>query len=171
MLTLPNVVTSLRFPLAAGFVLADGTPMRVTLIGLASATDLLDGWLARRTGSTTRSGALLDPIADKTFVLAALTAFVIHRELSLRDFATILSRDIGTAIGALVAWLMPGLTVRDFRARMPGKVVTVLQLVALLVLSVAPQWLHPIVLAIGLASVVALADYTLALALALPRRP
>ena len=102
LLTLPNFLSSLRFPLAAVFVLADGMPARVTLLGLASATDLLDGWLARRTGRTTRWGALLDPVADKTFVFAALTAFVVHRELSLRDHATILSRDIGTAAGALV---------------------------------------------------------------------
>ncbi len=136
----------------------------------AMTTDWLDGRVARRHGRTSPLGSLLDPIADKTFVLAALTAFVVHRELSLRDFAVILSRDIGTAVGAVVAWLMPGLTVRSFRARLPGKVVTVLQLVALLVLCVAPRWLHPVVLAIGLASVVALADYTLALALALPRR-
>ena len=39
---------------------------------VAMATDQVDGWLARRAGRTTAIGALLDPIADKILVLAAL---------------------------------------------------------------------------------------------------
>src|SRR3954447_23224548 len=42
---------------------------------LLSTTDGLDGWLARRHG-TTRSGAFLDPLADKIVVLAAMLALV-----------------------------------------------------------------------------------------------
>ncbi|HVL28780.1 MAG TPA: CDP-alcohol phosphatidyltransferase family protein [Acidimicrobiales bacterium] len=40
-----------------------------------AATDVLDGWLARRHGAT-RSGAFLDPLADKVVVLAAMAALV-----------------------------------------------------------------------------------------------
>ena len=64
LLTAPNIVSAFRVPLAAGFLIADTTPLRLALLGMASATDLLDGWIARRTGSTNRMGALIDPLAD-----------------------------------------------------------------------------------------------------------
>ena len=170
LLSLPNIVSASRVPLAAGFLLVETTPLRLALLGMASATDLLDGWIARRTGRTTRWGALIDPIADKLFVLAALSAFLIREDLSVREYAVLLSRDIATGIGALVALAMPGLDPRDFKARLSGKVVTVLQLLALLALCVAPQWMGAIVVVVGVASIVSIADYTLALAVALERR-
>jgi phosphatidylglycerophosphate synthase len=126
-------------------------------------SDFIDGWLARHVSRPTRSGALLDPIADKTFVLAALTAFVRTGELSTGAYFLILSRDFATAIGFVVAWRLPGLDPTDFKARMPGKVVTVLQLAAILALSASPgamRWLIPL---IGAASVVSIIDYTLVL--------
>ena len=102
-LTLPNVITLARLPLAVLFLFAQTTPQRLAILGMASASDFVDGWLARRSRRTTRSGALLDPIADKTFVLAALTAFVRTDALSTGEYFVILSRDFATAIGFLVA--------------------------------------------------------------------
>jgi CDP-diacylglycerol---glycerol-3-phosphate 3-phosphatidyltransferase len=163
LLGLPNVVTLARLPLAVLFLFADTTAERLTLLGMASASDFIDGWLARRFGRMTRSGALLDPIADKTFVLAALTAFVRTGELSTGAYFVILARDFATAIGFLVAWRLPGLDPASFKARMPGKIVTVLQLAAILALTVSPwtmRWLVPV---IGGASAVAIIDYTLVL--------
>ncbi|MGI9078382.1 MAG: CDP-alcohol phosphatidyltransferase family protein [Gemmatimonadaceae bacterium] len=170
LLSLPNVISASRVPLAAGFLLAETTPLRLALLGMASATDLLDGWIARRTGRTTRWGALIDPIADKLFVLAALTAFLVRSDLSAGDYAVLLARDIATSIGVGVALAIPGLDPRDFKARLSGKVVTVLQLLALLALCVAPQWMGWLVVAVGVASIVSIADYTLALAVTLERR-
>ena len=163
LLSIPNVITLARLPLAVLFLLADTTAERVIILGMASASDFIDGWLARRFRRTTRSGALLDPIADKTFVLAALTAFLRTGDLSAVAYFVILSRDFATAIGFLVAWVLPGLDPADFKARLPGKIVTVLQLGAILALTMSPQamrWLVPI---IGVASVVSIIDYTLVL--------
>lgn len=163
LLTLPNAITLARLPLAVLFLFADSTAERLVILGVAAASDFIDGWVARRSGRTTRSGALLDPIADKTFVLAALTAFVQTGELSTGSYFLILSRDFATAIGFIVAWRLPGLDPGDFKARMPGKIVTVLQLAAILALSAAPaamRWLIPL---IGAASVVSIVDYTLVL--------
>jgi len=163
LLSIPNLITLARLPLAVLFLLADTTAERVTILGMASASDFIDGWLARRFRRTTRSGALLDPIADKTFVLAALTAFLRTDDLSAGEYFVILSRDFATAVGFLVAWVLPGLDPADFKARMPGKIVTVLQLGAILALTMSPQamrWLVPI---IGVASAVSIIDYTLVL--------
>ena len=43
---------------------------------VAMATDQIDGWLARRRGTSSALGKLLDPVADKVLVLAALVMLV-----------------------------------------------------------------------------------------------
>ncbi len=150
--------------MAAAFIGIDSRAVRVTLVVLASASDLLDGFAARKSQNITRWGALLDPIADKTFVLVALTAFILDGLLSTRDYFVILSRDLATAVGFLVAYKLSGLDPKDFKARMSGKIVTVLQLAAILVVLLSPAYVPWVVVAIGVASVYAIVDYTAMLA-------
>jgi cardiolipin synthase (CMP-forming) len=161
-LTLPNLLSASRFPLAAAFLASEQTPVRVALIGAASLTDVLDGWLARRQ-QTTRLGALLDPIADKTFVLVAISAFLVAGEISTLEFFVILLRDFATAIGFIVAFLLSGLDPKDFKARISGKVVTVLQLATVLALVLHLSILRPLIWLVGAASIWAVIDYTLLL--------
>ena len=95
-MNLPNLLTLLRVffvPLLVAALLADGSefnwtawvPMSRELFALgiflvAAATDLLDGYLARRWGQITTVGTLLDPIADKLLIVAALVSLVgVHR--------------------------------------------------------------------------------------------
>src|SRR5271168_423988 len=96
-MNLPNLLTLLRIffvPLLVAALLADGTSLAgfETQIGVsheifalaiflaAAVTDLLDGYLARRWGQITTVGTLLDPIADKLLISAALVSLVdIHR--------------------------------------------------------------------------------------------
>ena len=59
-----------------------------------SCTDGLDGWLARRHG-TTRSGAFLDPLADKVVVLAAMVALVANGSFSWLPVMLIAAREFG----------------------------------------------------------------------------
>ena len=160
--TIPNLLSIARFPLAAAFLATDAVPARVALIGAALLTDVLDGWLARRQQAT-RLGALLDPIADKTFILVAISAFLITGELSTADYFIVLARDFATALGFLVAYLLPGLDPRNFKARMSGKVVTVLQLATVLALVLHAPQLRQLVWLVGAASVWAIVDYTLLL--------
>src|SRR3954470_17057602 len=61
--TAADVLTALRLPMAVAFVLAPSAAVRIVLLALAAATDLLDGWLARQLGGS-RLGAFLDPVAD-----------------------------------------------------------------------------------------------------------
>jgi len=161
-LTVPNLLSLTRLPLAAAFLLVEGRPARVLLVGLASLTDFLDGWLARR-GQTSQLGALLDPIADKTFVLVAISAFLIDGVVTAGEFLIVISRDLATAVGFIVAYLLPGLDPRAFKARWPGKVVTVLQLAALFALLLRPGVFPALVPLIAVSSAAAIADYTLVL--------
>ena len=156
---LPNVLSLSRLLLAVLFVPA-GPAARVALICLAGATDFLDGWLARRTNTTTRWGALVDPIADRVFVLVAIVTYVLNGELSVVESLLLLSRDIATALGFFVARTVPRLRGIEFKARFPGKIVTVLQLVTLLALVVGAQPLTPFIALVALASALAIADYT-----------
>lgn len=77
--TLPNALTFTRLIAAAilplGYVVLShpwSDALALILFTMASLTDFLDGWLARRWGQTTALGRLLDPIADKAMVAVAL---------------------------------------------------------------------------------------------------
>ncbi len=78
-----NAVTMIRVlatPFLVLAILAEETGCALVVAWiLLAATDGADGWLARRHG-TTRSGAFLDPLADKIVVLSAMAALVsVHR--------------------------------------------------------------------------------------------
>src|SRR5580658_6019019 len=90
-MNLPNLLTLLRIffvPLLVAALLADGTWIAgpqgfvsreifaLAVFLTAAATDLVDGWLARRWGQVTTVGTLLDPIADKLLISAALVSLV-----------------------------------------------------------------------------------------------
>lgn len=159
MVSLPNILSLSRLVLALLFVPA-GPVRRILLICLAGASDFLDGWLARRTNSATRWGALVDPIADRIFVLVAIVVYVLNGQLSVVEALLFLSRDVATAIGFCVARIAPRLKAVQFKARFPGKIVTVLQLGTLLALVVGAQPLWPFIALVAAASVIAIIDYT-----------
>jgi CDP-diacylglycerol--glycerol-3-phosphate 3-phosphatidyltransferase len=163
LLTLPNAVSMSRLVLAAAFVALRDPAARIALLAIASVTDFLDGWLARRARATTRSGALIDPIADRLFVLTALCTYLLERAISTGTFFIVMSRDIATVIGFFVARSIPWLRAVEFRARFLGKLVTVLQLLTLAAVLVVPSAVPSLVLILGAASAASIADYTLTL--------
>ena len=159
---LPNLLSVSRFFLAALFVPADRAE-RVVLIVVAALTDFFDGWIARRANIASPWGALLDPIADRAFVIVAVATFLFSGELSIIGFFVMITRDLMTAIGFLVARMVSWLRSVQFKARLPGKIVTVLQLLTLLVLVLEPQRLHPMLVLVAVTSAWAVVDYTAAL--------
>jgi phosphatidylglycerophosphate synthase len=160
---LPNIISSSRVLLAAGFVVVPNPDTRLGLVGLAAVTDFLDGWLARRAKWTTRWGALIDPIADRVFVLVAVSTFLFAGALSTTGYFVMISRDIMTAVGFLVARAVPWLRPVEFKARFSGKLVTALQLATFVCVLRFPSWVGTALWAVGLASAVSIVDYTYAL--------
>jgi cardiolipin synthase len=160
---LPNILSSSRVLLAAAFVVSKGVDARLSLVGVAGATDFLDGYIARRGKWTSRWGALIDPIADRVFTLAAVTAFLFDGALTTAGYFVMISRDLMTAVGFLVARVVPWLKPVEFKARFSGKLVTVLQLVAFVALLRFPDWVTVLLWLVGLVSVYSVADYTYAL--------
>jgi CDP-diacylglycerol--glycerol-3-phosphate 3-phosphatidyltransferase len=161
--TLPNILSCSRLALAAGFVASSTREAQVGIIGIAAITDFLDGWLARRVHATSRWGAMLDPIADRFFVLTVVASMLFTGALSTGAYFILITRDLATAVGFVVARIIPWLRTVPFQARISGKVVTVLQMITLAALLVLPM-LAPLLLAlVGVASVLSIVDYTLAL--------
>ncbi len=162
-LTLPNLVSSSRFVLAVVFVVNSAVSVRVSVLVLAAVSDMLDGWLARRTNTTSRFGAMLDPVADRLFVLAVVTSYLVDGSLSIWQAVALLVRDVLSVIGFIVARTVSWLRAIPFRARVPGKIVTGLQFAAFLAVLVAPDLVTTLVVAACVLGLTAAADYTLML--------
>lgn len=141
MWNLPNSLTLLRIMLVPLLVVvlltrfhgSDFWGLGIFLV--ASLTDLLDGWIARRTGRITVTGTLLDPIADKLLVSAAFISLV---EMGLapawmvaiivgREFAVTGLRQIAQERGIIIA------------ANWWGKLKTLSQIVAICFLIISEQ--------------------------------
>lgn len=133
-MNLPNLITLARILLAPVFVWvllqypATGAHERwiaVALFVLASATDGVDGALARKRNQVTDLGKLLDPIADKVLIGGALITLSIMGQVEFWITATILIREIGITIYRLAV-----IKDRVIAASGGGKLKTVLQSVA-----------------------------------------
>lgn len=92
-----NVITSLRLVLAipALFLIVDmgATWLTVALWFVLSVTDGLDGWIARRDG-TTRAGAFLDPLADKFLAVGGFSALAIRGDILWIPVIVIAGREV-----------------------------------------------------------------------------
>lgn len=99
---------------------------------LGALTDWLDGWLARSLNQTSAFGAFLDPVADKLLVAAALIVLVrlgrVHEVVAV----IIIGREI--TISALREWMAKIGQSRSVAVSAIGKIKTVAQMVALLLL-------------------------------------
>ena len=124
-----NAVTVIRLlvsPVIFVMIAHDGTSWSIFALWVVLAsTDGVDGWIARRHGTTT-SGAFLDPLADKVLVLGALYALVSIGRFSWVPVAAILLREVFITLYRS-QWGRRGLAVP---ARGTAKVKTFLQAVA-----------------------------------------
>jgi CDP-diacylglycerol---glycerol-3-phosphate 3-phosphatidyltransferase len=124
-----NLVTALRFALTIPLLQvigSDGVSWRATAGWVALAcTDGLDGWLARRDG-TTRSGAFLDPLADKFLAIGGLSALAAKGIFPWMAVGLIAVREVGVSAYRAAA----GRRGVSLPARHLGKLKTVSQLTA-----------------------------------------
>lgn len=137
MLNLPNLLSLLRIALIPVLVVLFFIPhsqaslWATAVFVLASITDWLDGWLARRWGQITPFGAFIDPVADKLIVVVALTLILFETPtwFVLIPVLAIIFREI--TISALREW-MASLDKRDIvEVSSIGKWKTTFQMVAI----------------------------------------
>jgi cardiolipin synthase len=102
--TVPNALSVLRLlgvPLFLWLLLgpqADGWAIVVLMV--AGLTDWADGKLARVLGQSSRLGALLDPAADRLYIVATLVAFVLRDVVPLWVVAVLVGREL--VLGAML---------------------------------------------------------------------
>ena len=132
-LTLPNLLTSIRILLVPVVIILLwlGTPMMRFLswvfYTVASVTDFFDGYLARKYGTISITGKLLDPLADKFIVNLTLVLLAAMGEISPWPVIIILAREF-YIFGIRSLALEHALVVAAGRS---GKIKTVLQLFSL----------------------------------------
>lgn len=126
MLTLSNGLSLSRAPLAFLF-LQDHIGLRLTAIFLAMFTDSIDGYLARKYHSTSKFGAVIDPLMDKFFVYFVLAVFLMERRISTVQTMAFLSRDFSLILFTLYLAVCRKWQNYEIRAIRWGKITTALQ--------------------------------------------
>src|SRR3979409_621978 len=103
-LNLPNVLTVLRIMLVPVLVVAllgntpAGDVLAAVVFARASLTDFIDGYLARARGSITTFGKLMDPLADKLLIVAALISLVSLHRLAAWVAMVIITRELAVTV-------------------------------------------------------------------------
>jgi len=131
-LNFPTVLTLSRIVLIPVFIFIvyQHPVFGAIIFGIASITDFLDGYLARRSGKITKFGIILDPIADKFLVISALIVLVDMERLPAWIAITIIVREF------LVTGLRAVALSKDIviPAEVGGKIKTTTQITAILCL-------------------------------------
>ncbi|MEQ1881959.1 MAG: CDP-diacylglycerol--glycerol-3-phosphate 3-phosphatidyltransferase [Burkholderiales bacterium] len=139
----PNLLTWLRIlmiPLLVGVYYAphdwiaphNRNLTATTIFAIAALTDWLDGFLARSLNQTSSFGAFLDPVADKLMVATALIMLVQFNDLQGFIAVIIIGREI--AISALREWMARLGNSKSVAVSFLGKIKTVSQMVAIVLL-------------------------------------
>jgi CDP-diacylglycerol---glycerol-3-phosphate 3-phosphatidyltransferase len=103
-LNVPNVLTLVRILLVPVLVVAlldetdNGDLLAAIVFAAASLTDFVDGWIARRRKDITTFGKLMDPIADKLLIIAALLALVSLDRLAAWIAMVIIAREVAVTV-------------------------------------------------------------------------
>ncbi len=163
-LNLPNLLTVARIMLVPVLVVAllgntpSGDVLAAIVFALASLTDFVDGYLARARDSITTFGKLMDPLADKLLIVAALISLVSLNRLAAWVAMVIITRELAVTmlrLGATQAGVVMG-------ASMFGKVKTCLQIAAILAVIAVhgqPLWVSVLLYLAVLVTVLSGLDY------------
>jgi CDP-diacylglycerol--glycerol-3-phosphate 3-phosphatidyltransferase len=161
---LPNALTVVRIMLVPVLVVAllgntqDGDVLAAVVFSLASLTDFVDGYLARARDSITTFGKLMDPLADKLLIVAALITLVSLHRLAAWVAMVIITRELAVTVlrlGATQAGVV-------MSASFFGKVKTCLQIAAILTVIAVhgnPPWVQALIYVTVLVTVLSGLDY------------
>jgi CDP-diacylglycerol--glycerol-3-phosphate 3-phosphatidyltransferase len=163
-LNLPNVLTVLRIMLVPALVVAllgntpAGDVLAAMVFALASLTDFVDGYLARAREQITTFGKLMDPLADKLLIIAALISLVSLGRLAAWVAMVIITRELAVTVLRLGA-TQAGVVI----AASPfGKAKTCLQIATILAVIAVPGqplWVSALLYTTVLVTVLSGLDY------------
>ena len=162
--TVPNLLTVFRMllvPVLVAVLLSEssfGDALAAGVFVLASFTDILDGWVARRQRTETNFGRLMDPLADKLLVTAALVSLVSLDRLEAWVAMVVIARELAVT-GLRQIAIEQGHVIP---ASQWGKLKTLLQVAMVLVLIIVdgrPLGVDLLVYVTVLVTVLSGADY------------
>ncbi len=157
---IPNILSLFRLCLALFFPFVPDK-FWIWFILCGGASDFLDGWIARRWNLTSWQGSLIDAIADKLFVFAALLTFVLAGKFSGWLVPLVIARDLTVALIACYALYSRAWdSFRKMDARWAGKIATAGQFLLMLAVALIPQFTDPVLYLAALISFIAALDYT-----------
>jgi cardiolipin synthase len=163
LLLVPSLLSFVRVPLAVAFPFA--LPSRgasLAILVIAGVSDVLDGWYARRFGQATPTGAVVDPVTDKLFVLSVVVSLVATRVLPVVSVLLLSTREIGEL--PLLFWFFVSHKVRKARAtrasaNLPGKLATGFQFLTIASALLGAPWTRELLFTTAGAGAVAAAVY------------
>jgi CDP-diacylglycerol--glycerol-3-phosphate 3-phosphatidyltransferase/cardiolipin synthase len=156
---IPNTLSSFRLLLSLLFPLVPESAWIWLIIG-GGGSDALDGWIARRWHVQSKTGAILDAVADKIFILSALLTIAAHGKFSLFVIPLLLARDLlvaGTAMYA--ASIKEWSAFHRMDVRWSGKLATTAQFFLLMTAVLWSDKTHWILWPAILLSVASATDY------------
>jgi CDP-diacylglycerol---glycerol-3-phosphate 3-phosphatidyltransferase len=166
-LNLPNTLTLARILLVPVLVVAltvetpGGSTIAAVVFAIAALTDGLDGYIARTRQSVTTFGKVMDPVADKLMIAAALISLVSLDRLEPWVAMVIIAREFAVS-GLRIAAGQQGVVIPASKL---GKVKTIVQVAAVLALIASSDtgavWVRALVYAMVVVTVVSGADYFL----------
>lgn len=166
-LNLPNALTVVRILLVPVLVVAlleetpNGSAVAAIVFAAAALTDGLDGWIARSRGSVTTFGKVMDPVADKLLIAAALISLVSLDKLAAWVAMVIIAREFAVS-GLRIYAGAQGVVIP---ASQLGRLKTAIQVAAVLALIAASDhtaaWVQALVYAMVAATIVSGVDYFL----------
>jgi cardiolipin synthase len=144
-MNLPNYITLLRIILVPFFIdlmIYGYYRWALVVFVVACVTDALDGMIARLTGTKTKLGAFLDPMADKLLIVSAFVTLVIMGMLPGWLVIIVVSRDVILALGGLALYFAGHKFVAQ--PSLVGKATTVLQFtvvsLSLVLINFGTEW-------------------------------
>ncbi len=164
-LNVPNVLTVVRILLVPVLIVAllektgGGDLLAAIVFAVASLTDAIDGYLARSRNWVTTFGKLMDPIADKLLIVAALIALVSLDRLAAWVAMVIICREFAVTALRVAAGAQQGVVIS---ASPLGKIKTAFQVAMVLVLIAVgghPLWVSLLVYVTVFVTVLSGADY------------
>jgi cardiolipin synthase (CMP-forming) len=155
----PNLLALTRLALGITFPLIPAK-WRLAALLTAVVTEFLDGQVARLLHASSTSGRILDPVADKLFVVSVLATLLADGSVSLWQLILVMSRDIVVSVGAFCVAARRGISALKRMAPSPlGKLATAVQFLFLLALVTTREINLALLIVASILSAAAAIDY------------
>jgi len=131
LLNVPNILTLCRFALIPIYIIVFSYGFIISaffILLLAGLTDVLDGYIARKTKQVTQLGSMLDPLADKLMMMVAVLSLVLIQYIPWEAAIAMFIRELSMIVSSTVFYLRGK---KPVPANFMGKMTTVLYFLAI----------------------------------------